>query len=97
MKLTKEQQEQLVTQLNKIWGNKICEVCGQSRWMIDDTLFELREFHGGRTIIGSGAIKPVITLSCNSCGNTKFMNAILIGLVDPNKPVENRDEGGKHE
>ncbi|MBU3681702.1 MAG: hypothetical protein FGM16_07165 [Flavobacterium sp.] len=97
MKLNKEEQETLVTKLNQVWKIKFCEVCNQTNWMIDDTLFELREFHGGRTVLGSGAIKPLITISCNSCGNTKMMNAIQLGLVDPKSPDGEKKEGGGNE
>lgn len=95
MKLTTEQQNKLVAKLNEVWKNKVCEICNQTHWMIDDTLFELREFHGGRTVLGSGAIKPIITISCNSCGNTKIMNAIQLGIVDPNNPEGETAEAGK--
>lgn len=97
MKLTIVQQKKLVSKLNEVWKNKVCEICHQQNWMIDDTLFELREFHGGRTVLGSGAIKPIITISCNSCGNTKVMNAILLGIVDPNNPEGENPEGIKGE
>lgn len=86
MKLNNEQQDKLVNKLNQVWLNKKCEVCNKTNWMIDDTLFELREFHGGKTVLGSGAIKPLITISCTTCGNTKMMNAIQQGLVDPKNP-----------
>jgi hypothetical protein len=98
MKLNKEQQDKLIEKLNQFWKNKTCEVCGQQNWMIDDTLFELREFHGGRTVLGSGAIKPLITISCTSCGNTKMMNAIQMELVDPKNPEGvTKEEGGSNE
>jgi hypothetical protein len=97
MKLNKEQQDKLITKLNQVWKNKICEVCNHSSWMVDDTLFELREFHGGRTVLGSGAIKPLITITCDSCGNTKIMNAIQLGLVDPKNPDGEKTEGGGNE
>jgi|CXWL01.1.fsa_nt_gi hypothetical protein len=98
MKLNKKQQEKLISKLNEVWKNKSCEVCGQQNWEIDDTLFELREFHGGRTVLGSGAIKPLITIACTSCWNIKLMNAIHLGIVDPKNPDgENKEEGGSNE
>jgi len=97
MKLNKEQQDKLLTKLNQVWKNRTCEVCNEKSWMVDDTLFELREFHGGRTVLGSGSIKPLITISCTSCGNTKMMNAIQLGLVDPNNPDGEKKEGGNNE
>ena len=97
MKLNNEQQEKLITKLNQVWKNKICEICGQKNWKIDDILFELREFHGGRTVLGSGAIKPLLTISCTSCGNIKIMNAIQLELVEPEKPNGEKKEGGNNE
>lgn len=97
MKLHKEQQNKLLSKLNQVWNNKVCEVCAQKNWMIHDTLFELREFHGGQTVLGSGAIQPFITISCTSCGNTKMMNAIQLGLVDPKNPDGEKKEGGANE
>ncbi len=86
MKLTKLQQEKLITKLDSFWKNKTCEICQNVNWSIDDTLFEIREFHGGKTVLGSGAIKPVITLGCTVCGNTKFLNAIQLEIVDQKNP-----------
>lgn len=97
MKLDKEQQDKLVSKLIEVWESKVCEICNKKKWVIDDTLFELREFHGGRTVLGSGAIKPLITIACDYCGNTKMMNAIQLGLVDQNKPEEEKKEGGDNE
>jgi len=95
MKLTKQQQEQVITKLQEFWKDKICEVCGNQHWTLGDTLFELREFHGGKTVLGSGAIKPLITIACSKCGNTKLMNAIKLGIVDPKDPSGEAKEGGQ--
>lgn len=97
MKLNNEQKDKLVIKLNQVWINKICEVCNQKNWTIDDTLFELREFHGGLTVLGSGAIKPLITISCTYCANTKLMNAIQLELIDPKNPNQENKEGGDNE
>ena len=40
MKLNTEQQDKLVTKLNKVWNNKVCEICSEPNWIIDDTFFE---------------------------------------------------------
>ena len=98
MKLDQEQQAKLIAKLSEVWRNRTCEVCGQPHWMIDDTLFELREFHGGRTVFGSGAIKPLITISCTNCANTKMINAIQLGFIDPKNPEGvTKDDGGSDE
>jgi hypothetical protein len=57
-----------------------CAVCGSGNWQFDDTIFELRQFAGGGLSTG-GMIKPVITITCNGCGNIVFMNALTTGVV----------------
>jgi hypothetical protein len=57
-----------------------CAVCGSGNWQMDDTIFELRQFAGGN-VATQGAIKPVLTITCNSCGNILFMNAITTGVI----------------
>lgn len=94
MKLNEEQQDKLVQELDKKWKNKTCEICGENTWLIDDTVFELREFHGAKTLLGAGAIKPLITIACKSCGNTKVLNAIHLGVIDANNPTRETKEGG---
>lgn len=97
MKLTKEQQQILIDKLNELWiDKKKCEICDNTDWMIDDKLFEFREFQGGKTVFGGGAIKPVITVTCTKCGNTKILNAIQLGVVDPKNPTGDKEGGQKH-
>lgn len=92
MKLNKEQQSILINKLNTTWKNKICEICGTNHWTIDETIYQINEFHGNNIIIGSGNLVPVMNLMCNNCGNTKFLNAIKLGVVNsepnPQKDVE---------
>jgi hypothetical protein len=55
-------------------------VCGEGNWNFDDTVFEMRQFAGG-PLPAQGAIKPVVTLTCQSCGNIVFLNALTTGIV----------------
>ena len=60
-----------------------CDACEGGSWTYDDTLFELREFHGGNMVIGGGAATvPLMTLTCTSCGHVKLFNALVAGLID---------------
>jgi hypothetical protein len=81
MKLTKEQQEKASEKL-KPFFNRPCSCSGQN-WILNDKIFELREFNEGNLVIGgkNSSIFPVISVSCSKCGNTHFFNAILLGLI----------------
>jgi len=91
MKLEKEQLEKILKRLNQISNPpRPCNVCGNSQWNVVDTVFEVREFHEGNVVIGGDSkIIPIITMSCSTCGNTVFLNAILMGIIVPNDPKQN--------
>lgn len=77
-----EQQKKIVEEKLSFFFRKPCEVCSGREWLMNDTIFELREFEKGKLIIGGKSkVFPVITVTCKSCGHTYFFNAILLGLV----------------
>lgn len=81
MKLSDEQKEQAVTWLNEKWKPvKKCTVCGSTSWSVSDTFFQLTEFHLNKIIVG-GPVQPVICVTCNNCGNTILINAVLSGII----------------
>lgn len=44
----------------------------------------MREFQNGDLILGGdSAIMPFVSLSCDKCAHTLFINAISIGVVSP--------------
>jgi predicted nucleic-acid-binding Zn-ribbon protein len=59
-------------------GNRNCPICGNISWSGNDTPVEVRSFEEGR--LGRSVI-PFLTITCYTCGNTLFFNAILAGLV----------------
>lgn len=81
MKLTKEQQKKASDEL-KSFFSKPCGCSGEN-WILNDKIFELREFNEGNFVLGgqNSSIFPVIAVSCSKCGNTHFFNAILLGLI----------------
>jgi len=84
MKLTEDKQKELLKKLKEFWKKQDCEICNNSNWIVDDTIFEIREFHRDSLVIG-GPIKPFITMACSKCGNTKFLNAMILKLLEQNK------------
>ena len=72
--------EEIVEFLNSKWKGKECPLCGENRWSVTDTVFELREYNGGA--LRPGPIIPVIPVTCANCGNTVLISAISTGLLE---------------
>jgi hypothetical protein len=93
MSLEDTQKEILFQKLKKTWHEpRNCPICHKNDWAIMDKIYEIREFHGGGFVIGGGAILPVICIVCKICGYTIFFNAILLGIVPPEKKEVTDDE-----
>lgn len=89
MKLNDAQKIKLVDKLTLLKKSK-CPMCGEGVWIVNDTIFEMREFQGGNLVIGGGtAILPVVPVTCKQCGHTVFFNALTLGLIDSkNEPTK---------
>ena len=88
--------EKVIQQLNSKWENRPCPMCGSNSWNVSDKVYELREFHGGNLVIGSGPIFPVIPVSCNNCGNSVMVNALMAGAIERhNTELKNKQENGE--
>jgi hypothetical protein len=79
--------EKTLQHLREKWKHP-CSMCGQTNWSVQDTAFELREFHGGGMVVG-GPVIPVVPVVCGNCGNTVLVNALIAGAIE-------REEGGKN-
>jgi len=77
----------LIDHLAKQWQGKTCPMCGKGPWHVQNSAFELREFSGGDLLVG-GPVIPVVPIVCASCGNTVLVNAIIAGLVKPEREVD---------
>lgn len=78
--------QKLIKFLKDKWGSVECPLCHSNRWTVQNRVFELREFHRGGMVIGSGPIVPVVPITCENCGNTVLVNAIIAGVVEAAKP-----------
>jgi len=58
-----------------------CPLCQQQQWRIADDVYELRQFHHGRVVVGDQtAILPLLVLNCGHCGYTALFNAGHYGV-----------------
>jgi hypothetical protein len=78
----KQMQEKALQWLNTKWEqeHRNCEICGKSQWTFAPELVMPLPYVGGNISIGGPAF-PHILLTCNTCGNAKFFNAVLMGIV----------------
>lgn len=82
MKIDTDKKQRIAEFLNsKVGSPKPCPVCGKTRWTLGDDVWELRQLSKDGLRVG-GSLYPVILLICNECGNTQFLNAVVVGAVD---------------
>jgi len=82
MQLSETQQKKALEKLTYFFS-KSCDSCSGHDWLLNDKVFEMREFNMGTLVLGGQAsVFPVITVSCKQCGNTYLFNAILLGLIE---------------
>lgn len=74
--------EQVKTHIDQKWGPAGCQMCHQGNWVVSDRVFEMREFVGGGLKVGGGPIIPVIPVTCDNCGRTVLINAVVAKIVD---------------
>lgn len=81
MKLDEEKKDITIEKLSTFLKTP-CNLCQGKDWILNDTIFELREFQGGGLVIGGkSSVLPVISITSKQCGNTLFFNAIQLGLI----------------
>jgi hypothetical protein len=57
-------------------------MCGVDDWIVNDRVFELREFRfGGLTIGGDNTVYPAVPVGCRNCGNTLLISAVFSGVI----------------
>ena len=73
------------------WSGRSCPMCGSGPWSVQDKVFQLSEFHDGNMVIG-GPLIPVVPVTCNNCGYTVVVNAILAGAIPASAPPLEKKE-----
>lgn len=82
MKITEANRKLIIGKLESIWKEKRdCNICfNPTTWSIGSVV-EVKEFNEGNHCPGA-AITPLVQVTCDTCGNTVFFNAIVLGVVD---------------
>jgi hypothetical protein len=91
MKMTPEQIEIVVKKVN-LFAPHTCSFCKNEQLELSDSIFELREFASGNLVVGgNSSVYPVIALCCRNCGQSVFMNAIVLGILSRPEDVKQND------
>ena len=97
MVLTEEQLQAVVKHLRSVAPEGFtCPICGERHWSINNVIFESREFIGGGLFTNEPvSVIPFVTLDCDRCHNTMFLNAVSLGIVP--KGERNNKQNQQHE
>lgn len=93
MKLSEEQAQSVIKHITSRNGGRLinCPICNHSQWTVNNLVTEMREFQNGDLILGGdSAIMPFVSITCNNCAHTLFINAIQIGLIQPQNDVDQK-------
>ena len=58
----------------------LCPVSGHNAWTVGDTMISTTAYTGTGISLG-GSVYPMILVICNGCGYTRFLNALVAGIV----------------
>ncbi len=75
--------EKALKWLDEKWpkNKRACEICGTSQWSLSSDLITPMIFNAGNLSIGGNSY-PQLMVICNNCGNTKYINTVVMGLTE---------------
>lgn len=80
-RLLKSEKDDFINKLNEIWPRpQECEICGKDVWEIGSYLTTPLPVSKSDDVIIGGNIHPLLQVICMNCGNTKFFNALVLGV-----------------
>lgn len=75
MKLTEEHINKIEDKVRKNLNETNCEVCGNKNWLLQDSILYLQK------LVSDDEAVPIVSFSCDNCGNAKMFNAFTLGLL----------------
>lgn len=89
-------EEKLLGKLNEKWSGINCPYCQMAEWTVDTSIVTPIEVGEKKEMKLGGRFQPLITVSCRNCGNTVFLNGLLLGCLDGiEDETENEEENSK--
>lgn len=87
----------VVSRLNeRAGGIRDCVVCGERNWLIEPMFAQVQATRNLNVAKIGGNSFPLLPLVCQNCGNTHFLNLMVLGFRDLSELAidEDEDEGG---
>lgn len=79
--IPKEDIQKAIAWIDEHWtGQKTCPICQNTRWGVADTVGEVQM----TTLKGdlTGRVCPLVIVTCQTCGYTLLLNAVVVGLIE---------------
>lgn len=94
-KLSPEEFQKVLQWVNTRWKPHVpCEMCGAMHsWSVADLVNSPVNLGAGKNFYLGGPNYPQVQVICANCGNTKFLNAILVGIIPPENPGQGSKNG----
>lgn len=86
--LDQEKKKKIVDWINSKCNALTCEACKQNNWVMPDDAVMPIAYNGSINL--GGSTYPQAMLVCRNCGNTKYFNLALMGLIN-DKEMEEDD------
>ena len=80
--------------LNKVvrWLNEktkghpiVCSICQTANWTLSEHLVTATVVSPKGEVMLGGTTYPSASIICKNCGNTHFINAVMVGIIAPEK------------
>lgn len=90
-KFDEETQKKALKWLDEKWPveRRSCDVCGAQHWSISTDFTTPVVFDGGFHF--GGRAYPTVGVICQNCGNTKYFNAVKMGLIEETREDRHND------
>lgn len=84
----KQKQEKALQWLEEKWPleKRKCEICDNYDWNISQHIIAPAVFSNNFSLSVGGETYPQFMVLCNNCGNTKYINAVISGIVKVEVP-----------
>lgn len=85
--------DKFISQLNIRWKNANCPLCGKRDWNVVPDIHALLGVDEEMNMTYGGKFMPLVAVVCKNCGNTIFVNPIVLDAVINDENTQDAKEG----